>query len=199
VDLSTKMWVDVIDARENLRRNRTLAGLSYKGITVWRLLVTYKDTPAGCVITCEYILGAPEKVSGARAGHRLRRSLALLHATLASAPRPRLCTGRERALAMLRTPVPHPLPSLGTTLSLPVQGWDPLNPNDGYEAAKGRDVNSKTVAAFLAPYLQNDMFKASDKARGWGSVVAGGTWRAGSGRGPALQGNLSHRPPQHPP
>lgn len=104
VALSTKMWVDVVDTRRNLVANRTLAALSYGGIKVWRLLVTYRDTPKGCVVECEYVLGAPEK------------------------------------------------------------GWDPANPEDGYEAAAGRKINGETVAAFLAPYRTNDMFKASDKA-----------------------------------
>ena len=70
--LSTKMWVDVLNTGANLRNNRTLAGLDHKGITVWRLLVTYKDTPAGCQITCEYVLGAPEKASGSGGKERHR-------------------------------------------------------------------------------------------------------------------------------
>ena len=65
IALSTKMWVDVINVQDNLRANRTLAGLKYEGIVVWRLLVTYKDTPEGCVVECEYVLGAPEKVKRA--------------------------------------------------------------------------------------------------------------------------------------
>lgn len=62
--LSTKMWVDVLDVQRNVARNRTLAGLKYNGITVWQLLVTYKDTPKGCAIETEYVLGVPEKVRG---------------------------------------------------------------------------------------------------------------------------------------
>lgn len=38
-----------------------------------------------------------------------------------------------------------------------------MNPKDGYEPAAGRTINSKTAAAFLAPYRTDDMFKLSDK------------------------------------
>ena len=76
---------------------------------------------------------------------------------------PALAHGMTRGCAA--APPEHPAPPRSI---LPArQGWDPLNPSDGYGAAEGREVNGKTVAAFLAPYLSNDQFKASDKARAW--------------------------------
>jgi hypothetical protein len=61
-----------------------------------------------------------------------------------------------------------------TTNKTQKKGWDPLNPSDGYDAAAGREVNGKTVAAFLAPYRSNNMFKASDQV--CGCVVCGCVW-----------------------
>lgn len=74
-------------------------------------------------------------------------------------PNPGAGTPSTSIMSMQPSSLPSPYP-----LSFPLpQGWDPLNPNDGFDADKGREINSKTVGAFLAPYRTNDMFKASDK------------------------------------
>ena len=86
----------------------------------------------------------------------------------------RFATHTPPSPTVKRTGVPPPSTLLWPRPSaLPArQGWDPLNPSDGYDPVEGRAVNSKTVAAFLAPYLNDGRFKASDKACAWELLVS---------------------------
>lgn len=57
----TDSWFDVVRPLENLAARRLLVTLSVAGVPVFQLLHMFRDTPQGCVIELEAIVGVPAK------------------------------------------------------------------------------------------------------------------------------------------